>query len=223
VSVSIVYCYPAGVSPHYTDMAIKFIESYNQNPPGVQHESIIVLNGAKQTAELDCMFSSLQGVKFLEHDNSGFDVGAFQLASRTYPADMMVFFGSSAYFKGPNWLLRMAQAKNKHGEALYGCMGNRGDNRVRVWPHIRTTGFWLSSELMNKHPMRVTKPEQRYEYEHGKDGLTSWVYKRGLKVFVVSWTGEYEWKDWDSIPGGFRNGNQSNILSGDRLTCGAYA
>lgn len=218
MTVSITYIYPANAGPQFTDYALRFVKSYNENPPAVRHDSIIVLNGAKRTSEIECLFSALQNVKFLEHDNSGYDIGGFQEASQRFPSDLMAFFGASTYFKGPGWLLRMLQAKIKHGEALYGVMGNRGETYPRkVYPHVRTTGFWLSTELMNKHPVRVTRPEQRYEYEHGRTGLTSWVYQQRLKVFVVSWSGEYEWKDWDNIPNGYHKNNQSALLCGDHL------
>lgn len=216
-------CYIVPPGDKYTDYVLRFVKSYNENPPAVAHDSIIVLNGIRVTAEIQCLFSSLQNVTFLERDNSGFDIGGFQEASQKFPCDMMVFFGVSTYFKGPGWLLRMLQAKIKHGEALYGCHGNRGETSPRkVYPHVRTTGFWLSSALMNQHPMRVTSADQRYAWEHGPDGLTSWVYRKRLKVFVVGWSGEYEWANWDHIPNGFHRGNQSDMLCGDRLTEPGY-
>lgn len=218
MKIGIVYIYPANAGPQFTDYAIRFVRSYNENPPAVAHDSIIVLNGAKRTTEIECLFSSLQNVKFLEHDNSGLDLGGYQAASRNFPCDLMAFFGSSTYFKGSGWLLRMLQAKIKHGEALYGVMGNRGDGKVNVFPHIRTTGFWLSTALMNQHPVRVTRSDQRHAWEYGPVGLTSWVYKRGLKVLVVGWSGEYEWKDWDLIVNGFHRGNQSDLLCGDHIS-----
>jgi hypothetical protein len=218
MTVAIVYIYPPNAGPQYVDYALRFVKSYNENPPAIAHDSIIVLNGCRRTTEIECLFSSLQNVKFLEHDNSGYDIGGFQAASRQFPADLMVFFGNSTYFKRPGWLLRMLQAKIKHGEALYGGHGNRGVSFYHVHPHVRSTGFWLSSALMNQYPMRVTRADQRYAWEHGPACLTSWVYKRGLKVWLVSWSGEYEWKDWDSVPNGYHKGDQSALLFGDRLT-----
>lgn len=223
MTLSICYIYPANSGEKYTDYALRFVKSYNENPPAVAHDSIIVLNGCKLTTEIECLFSSLQNVKFLERDNSGYDCGGYQAASQKFPADLLAFFGTSTYFKRPGWLLRMLQAKMKHGNVLCGVHGNRGETSPRrVYPHVRTTGFWLSSELMNQHPLRVTRADQRYEYEHGPAGLTSWVYQRGLKVLVVGWSGEYEWKDWDNIVNGFHQGSQADLLCGDRLTEPGY-
>jgi hypothetical protein len=127
-----------------------------------------------------------------------------------------VFFGASAYLKRAGWLNRMVEAREHHGEGLYGCMGNRGHIAVGVHPHIRTTGFWISSALFNSYPHAITRPEQRYGFEHGPDSLTSWTYRQGKRVMVVGWSGCYEQGRWDSIPNGFHRGNQSDLLSGDR-------
>lgn len=198
---------------------MRFVESYNAYPPGIQHETIIVLNAHKQSPEIECMFCSLQNVKFLEHDNSGFDIGGYERASQKYPVDLMVFFGSSAYLKRPNWLMRFAEARVRHGDTLYGTHGNRGHLAVGVHPHVRTTGFAISSHLLNQYPHKATKPEHRYKWEHGENCLCNWIKKRGLIPWVVAGDGEYKWEQWDHIPNGFHRGSQSNLLAGDRLTC----
>ena len=203
--------------------ALRFIQSYNENPPGADHESIVVLNGLKETTEIQCLFSSLRNVRFLERDNSGADVGAYQEVARKFPAEMMAFFGTSTYFKGPGWLLRMATAFCKYGDTLYGTTANRGSGSIQ--PHIRTTGFFLSPSLFNQYPIRVTDTGRhgpRYEFEHGKTGLTSWVKARRLSPLVVSWNGIYREEDWDNVPNGYHNGNQSALLCGDRLTENPY-
>jgi hypothetical protein len=39
---------------------------------------------------------------------------------------------------------------------------------------------------------------------------------------VVTANGEYHWEDWDVIPNGFRQGDQSAILIRDRITDPPY-
>jgi hypothetical protein len=116
----------------------------------------------------------------------------------------------------------MAGAFQKHGNALYGSMGNAGDASVKVFPHIRTTGFWLSPTLFNAYPTVINKPEQRYPFEHGPNCLTEWVKSQGLKALIATWSGEYETGQWDSIPNGFHRGDQSALLTGDRVTDPPY-
>lgn len=218
MNVSIVYIFPATAGEQHVQWALRFVKSYNENPPAIDHQTIVVLNAAKITSEIRCMFASLRNVTFLERDGSAMDIGGYQEAARKFPCDLMVFFGGSTYFKGAGWLLRMLQAFIKHGNALYGCMGNKGETYPRrVFPHLRTTAFWLPPDLMNRYPRRITRNDQRYGFEHGPDCLTSWIKGRGMKAWLVTWMGEYLEPDWDSVPNGFHRGNQSALLCGDRL------
>ena len=218
MNVAIVYVYAPAAGVNCENYLFRFLKSYNDFPPGVEHETIVVLNGARATSEITCLFSSLTNCSFIEHDNSGYDIGAFQCAAKCYPCDMMVFFGSSTYFQWAGWLSRMKSVFLKYGNAQYGAMGNRGNVSVGVWPHIRTTAFWMNPKLMNDCPNRVTRPDQRHPFEHGKDCFTEWVKSQGLNSWVVTRTQELLWKDWDNSINGYSKGNQSNMLAGDRMT-----
>ncbi len=214
---SIVYVYPASVSPHFTDLAIRFVESYNSNPPGLPHETIIALNASRKNAEIECLFSSLPNVTFLERSNDAFDIGAYQESAARFPSEMMVFFGGSAYLKHPGWLIHMTKAFERHG-AIVGTMGNRGSNHVH--PHVRTTGFITSAELMNRYPDRIVRTDQRYGWEHGPNCFCNWLKAQGLQPWIVDARGStYAEQDWDNIKEGFHRGTQSNLLIGDRLSC----
>lgn len=216
--ISIVYVFPHGGQNGYLELANRFLNTYHTFPPGVDHETIIVCNGAKADDETQYLFSSLPNVKFLEHDNSGFDIGAYQRAAASFDADLMVFFGASGYLKCVGWLQRFAEAFQRRGDTLLGSMGNRGAVRFGVYPHIRTTGFAISPSLLRKYPVKVDRPELRYPFEHGSNCLTSWVYGRGKQPYVVTYDGEYAMAEWDSVPNGYHNGDQSNLLTGDRMT-----
>lgn len=218
MNISVVYVYPANSGPQHEMHACRFLESYHANPPGIDHSSVIVLNGAKANSEITCQFCAMPKCMFLEHDDSGWDIGAYQLAARKVSCDLMVFIGGSTYIRHPGWLLRIATSVQRHGNALYGFMGNRGDPAVRVSPHIRTTGFWMTPESFNRYPIKVTRQEQRYEFEHGRTCLTTWAIQQGMRAWVVSMNGEYGMRDWDDIPNGFHRGNQSALLFGDRIT-----
>jgi len=223
---TIVYIYPSTAGPQHTALALRFIETYNVYPPGIDHRTIVVLNGGKPTTEIKLMFASVRNVTLLEHDDSGWDIGGYQLASLRFPAEMMVFFGGSTHFLRQGWLLRMASVFNQYGPGLYGATANRGDPGVRVEPHIRTTAFWVPSKFMNEYPMRVIRNDQRYPFEHGKGCFTSWIIKKGLKPWLVTWRGVYAWADWDVGQDGFYGvhrinricPNVANLLVGDRLT-----
>ena len=222
MKIAIVYVYavvsdatPGGHNAdHYTN---RFLESYHANPPGLEHETVIVLNGTRATSEIVCLFSSLPNCRFIEHDNSGYDIGAFQFAARTFPCDLMVFFGASTYYPKPGWLIRMASVYDKYGLAQYGAMGSGAEASVNVFAHIRTTAFWMPPQLMNAYPKRVIHPEDRHPFEHGKDCLTEWVKSRGLSSFEVTWEKELTVNSWGADPNGYHRGNQSSLLAGDRM------
>lgn len=214
----IVYVYPGDVIPKSVDYAWRFVASYRRFPPGMEHETVVVLNNTRLTQGVRFIFNYLQNVSYLEHDDSGWDIGAYQKASRTYPnADMMVFFGTSVYFKNPNWLEIMAGAFHQYGNGLYGCMGDGGNLTSHVYAHIRTTGFWLKPSLFNLYPKRINAAQFRYAFEHGRNCLTSWVRAQGLPTYVVTTRGVYPPKDWNYIPEGYRNGEESALLCADRM------
>lgn len=216
MKIVVTYVYPLNGQGHYMDLAVRFLAGYHAFPPGIEHETLIVCNGSPETDEARFLFGALPACQFLLHDNTGHDLGAYQHAARSTPCDLMVFFGASTYLKGPGWLKRMSDSFSKHGRGLYGVMGNRGVAHVGVAPHIRTTGFWMPPALLNEYPTVVTKPEQRYPFEHGPNCLTSWIYRKGLMAWVVGWSGEYQQGQWDFIENGFHRGNQSDLLVGDR-------
>lgn len=213
-----VYTFPLNGASGFFDLALRFIQSYMLSPAGADHQMVVVCNGSPVTDEAECLFGEIPNCVLMEHDNSGYDIGAFQKVSREFPGDLMVFFGATAYIKGAGWLARMEQAFKDYGDTLYGAMGNRGNYHYSVEPHIRSTGFWLSSALFNQYPHKVTTPDGRYPFEHGRNCLTSWVKSKRRIPYVVTWDGVYPETAWDTIPNGYHQGNQSNLLCGDRLT-----
>lgn len=217
MKIVVVYVYAALAGAQYEDYAFRFLKNYNEFPPGLDHDTVVVLNGVRKSSELACLFSPLRNCRLLEHDNSGYDIGSFQRVAREVPADLMVFFGASTFFTRSGWMIRMATAFNQHGNAQYGAMGNRGNQQVGVWPHIRTTAFWMDPKLMNAYPIKVNQPAQRHPFEHGKDCFTEWVSKIGLKSWVITWYNDLLWAGWDSDPNGFHKGNQSALLAGDHI------
>ncbi len=222
MNIELVYCYPMA-GGQFDTLAEQFVSSYLQNDPMMEHSTTVVCNGHHQSPNCDVrgLFACLPDVKFIEHDNSGYDIGAFQRASNESLADFIIFFGASAYVKGKGWLYRYAEAYSKYGEAQYGAMGHRGA-MPGVYPHIRTTGLGCSPKLFNQYPIKITDRSARYPFEHGPECFTNWISRMGLKSWVVVHTGEFLWENWDLIPNGYHRGDQSNLLSGDRVSRPPY-
>jgi hypothetical protein len=216
MKVEVVYVYPNISGNGYGAYAERFLASYLENPPLIDHVTTVVCNGGSPDIETKGMFSCLPDVTFLTGSNAAYEISAYQEASQQSSADVIVFFGASAYVRKPGWLLRMVSAFKRHGEAQYGCMANRGSGSVH--PHLRTTGFWTTPKLFNSYPKKITRTEQRYPFEHGPTCFTTFVTSRGFKSWLVTAVGDYLWEEWDSAPGIIHQGAQENLLTGDRLT-----
>lgn len=213
MKIAVIYIYPLAMSGLHDSLAARFVATYKNHFPSLAHKLYFVSNGGKPTPTMLKTFGGID-CQYVVHDNSGWDIGAYRKCAREIECDLMVFFGASAYLRGTGWLECMAEAFQKYGPAIYGAMGS-------VWPniHIRTTGFWMPPDLMNSYPHETnSSKESRYAFEHSKDSLTFWVLSKGLKALVVTWTGEFEWRQWDKIPNGYNRGDQSALLVGDRLT-----
>lgn len=222
LSVAIVYVHVMNSAP-YLSLAQRFVSTYQQHRPHYPHQTVIVCNGGGANAQTKALFAPLPNLQFLNHDNSGRDIGAYQKAAREVPCELMAFFGASTYFRRPGWLTRMVEAFERYGPTLYGATGNRGAPKSNVYPHIRTTAFWMPPSLLNEYPYKCTRDDQRYPIEHGRYCLTDWISRKGMVPIVVTFAGEYAWENWDNAPGGYHNGDQCNLLVGDRLCEPPYA
>lgn len=219
VKVTLVYVHPV-VNGDFDDLARRFVATYREQPACFPHRIVVVTNGGPPKASSREIFSGLP-VEFVPHSNEAYDVSAYQFASRTFPCDLMLFFGAASYFRKPGWMKRVVDSFVKHGEGLYGATANRGV-QGHCYPHIRSSGFWIPPSLFNQYPHRITRPDMRYGFEHGKEALTGWVAREGLPTLVVTTDNEYPWADWDSFPGGYHRNNQEVMLFGDRLTAPPY-
>jgi hypothetical protein len=217
MNVAVVYIYPMAGANGYLNLAARFITSYHRCPSEFEHQTIIVSQSSPASDETKFLFSSLPNVSHFTHDNSGYDIGAFQRVAREVPADLMIFFGATSYIKCVGWVRRAVESFIKYGDTLYGTMGHRGA-LPGVHPHIRTTGFWMNPQLLNRYPTIISRPDQRYGFEHGPNCLTSWIFNSGKTPWVVAYDDEYAIDKWDLIPNGYHQGDQSNLLTGDRMT-----
>jgi len=216
--IEVVYnCPTAAFGPQHWEHACRFASTLHKFPAEHDHKFTVVSNGGKPDIQTEALFAPF-AAEFFCRANIAKDIGAWQGVAEHSSAELIVFLGGSTYIRGAGWLRRMVEAFRKHGDGLYGCMVNTGDQRFSVSPHIRTTGFWTTPWLMNKYPERIIKEEQRYPFEHGPNCLTTWVSKQGLPALLVTWTHEYALPDWGKCPNGFHRGDQSGILVGDHLS-----
>ena len=206
---AVVYVYPLGES-EYDLSAQRFVASYRDFPPLYDHSLHVVFNGPAPSAENIALFDGLQA-HFHRHDDSGWDIGAFQRAAREIDCELILCLGGNSYFRRSGWLRRMAGAVSSHGDGLYGASASYERD-----PHIRTTAFWCDPLLLRAYPKRVRSYQDRYDFEASEISLTRLAEYVGLGCWLVTWCGEYAKKDWRSPPNIFRRGDQSNSLVFDR-------
>lgn len=202
-SVVLIYVYPAS---GFEAAAARFVDTYRNCPPEYAHSTVVVMNGGNVTADIKNMFAPL-GPSYFLHDNSGWDIGAFLAVAQHIKSHMVLCCGANTHFKKAGWLKRYVQVWRKLGPGMYGTMAS---NEVR--PHLCTTGFATTPELLAAYPHKVETLEDRYEFEWGKGAFWRRVNKAGLPVKMITWDGVWGMDQLRVPPNIYRRGDQSNCL-----------
>lgn len=201
-----VYIYPMFGLQH-DDYAARFVASYNLFPPRYPHQTVVVSNGRNPTSFARSLFLQIPSEWFY-HDNTGWDIGAYQALARTLSCDVMLCFGQSVYFHKSGWMRRIVDAWQKRGPGY--CSGTAS---YKIRPHLQTTGFWCPPRLIaDTCPNKIISRENRYEFEHGVKNLGTLAEKQGLTPLLVTWDGEYRRDKWRTPPNIIFRGDQTNCL-----------
>jgi len=213
------FCWPRG--DEHLALVYRFLSSYATHPPNVEHETVILTDpGSLDDAEFD-LARTLPKVRFHQCHAPGKDLSRYFSFAESSDADVMMCLGGSSYCRRAGWGLRAVTAFMRLGnQNLYGACGHTGQGPVR--PHIRTTGFWCSPNLLRRYPLRPQNHAERYQVEHGAGCISDWVQAQGFKPWVISFGGEWDLAHANDDPNGYARGTQANLLIGDRLTCPPY-
>lgn len=183
MNIAVVYVYPMVDMRRYYQLAKRFVSTYRQFTPKIEHSMWVVANGFDPSPHDQHVFDGVP-VKWLVHDNQGWDIGAFQYAAEVVSCDLLVCMGANCHFHRHGWLERMADVYVENGPHFYGTRGF-------FYPpghHIRTTCFWMHPELLKSYPRYVCSTHaSRYDFEHGVGSMTNWVEQSGLKCLVATW------------------------------------
>lgn len=210
--MNVVVLYVFAVNAGRDNFTQRFTQTYKQHDPGFNHTLMVICNGGTPSVVQKSMFYDIPCI-FTEWDNTGWDIGAYQIAVMDLKCDMVLFLGDHAYFKRALWLKRMVSAFEKHGPQLYGATGS-----MLPMPHIRTNGFWCRPELLRSYPFFIDTLDKRYPFEHGDNNFTLWASRSGAEPLVVYWDYVVKLKDAGSVKNGYGSGDQSQCLVFDRLT-----
>lgn len=191
------------------DLCARFVASYKEFPPGVEHETFLICQGGPPPTETALIFEGT-GFKVWPHENDpGWDISAYIDAAKgpCEKADIMLCLGESVFFHRAGWFKRLIEAWAKYGPGFYGPFAS---NTVRA--HLNTTAFCTSPVILRQYPARVASRQDRYSFEHGERACWRRVSARGMPVRLVTWDGEYEPMSWRYPPNILFRGDQSNCL-----------
>lgn len=208
--IAIVYVCPVERDELLKRGVARFIRTYATYTPEIEHSLHVVFNGPPATDADRELFAGIAD-EYHQHDNKGWDIGAFLRMANEVECDMLVCFGTYTYFTRAGWLERMTEAFEQLGDGLYGASAS-----YECTPHIRTAGFWCNPELLLSYPRQVRTYADRYEFEHGDRSITRLARHLGVGCWLVTWDGIYDQKRWREPPDIYRRGDQSNALFFDR-------
>lgn len=195
--------------PITDDYAARFVTTYQEYPPGADHDLLVIGNGGPLTTTTTVIFSPLAPRVLARANDGGWDVSAYIEAARGLCAgyDMMLCLGESNYFHRAGWLQRLIKAWERYGPGMYSPYSS---NAIRA--HMNTTAFCCPPILLRQYPGRVVDRPSRYEFEHGERSLWHLAQKRGMPVRMVTWDGEWEPRAWRFPQNILWRGDQSNLL-----------
>jgi len=192
------------------DLAARFVSSYLEFPPGVNHESLVICNGGVPPTALGLIFSSLPWPRLWPRQNdSGWDVSGFMHAAQTICSsyDLMLCLGESVYFHRAGWLKRLVEAWEESGPGMYGPFGSFCRRA-----HLQTTAFCVAPEMFNWYREPVRGKKARYDFEHGENAFWRMIQGRGKPVRMVTWDGVWKPREWRFPENILWRGDQSNCL-----------
>lgn len=192
--------------PSALTYSARFVRTYLEHPPGIDHQLLIVCNGGIPSADILTTFKPLNCSFLYRPNDSGFDISAYGDVAEKTDADFLVCFGESVYFHRQHWLSRMVEAREQLGPGMYGFFSS-----YMVRAHLNTTAFACDPKFIRSYPI-VDSRWGRYEFEHGTTALWRRIVSWGGRAFFVTWDGIWEPVQWRQPENILWRGNQSNLL-----------
>ena len=123
-------------------------------------------------------------VKYIQRENIGYDVGIFQeVCKQENNFDFLLWFTDDCIPTSTEFIDLMV---NPFSDSSIGISCFEISKEIR--PHIRTTGFAIRKEILNKiiFPSPKIKTKQEcYVFEHGQNNLYLQILKMGFKAHEI--------------------------------------
>ena len=195
-------------SPLLVSHASHFIDTYRAHPPGYDHHLLIVCQGGHLPPKMKAIFEPVPHELFPRTNDPGWDVSAYIDVARRYDSSLQVCLGESVYFHRKDWLKRLMECFEAHGDGMYGFLSS-----YLVRPHLNTTAFAVTPEHLRQYPVPHDRAG-RYSFEHGDKSLWRRIAAQGGATRLVTWDGCWEPKDWRKPKDILWRGTQENCLVG---------
>jgi len=176
---------------------------------------------AEWNDELKSLFNGINHEP-THYPGQGWDIGAAQwMAHLLPPDDLVVSFSTRSYFHRDGWLAELIKAREKFGPGLYGTSSSH-----QYKGHVCVRSYLLDVKDYQSYPWTIDSRalgpcfEAGVPYTHPEVGkgmlsITDWMLRRG-PVKVVRFDGVFDWKKAILTPGGFRSGDQREMLVWDK-------
>lgn len=203
----------------FTECAWKFSLTYRQFPPGADHQLVVVFVRGQPTDDDRAIWKGVP-CRFVHHQQDW--AWTIQTTLANEPCDFMVFLVTRSYFHRAGWLKRIVDARQKHGDGLYGSMASFAGSPLQTHPapnpHLRGTMWGFDRETIRQFPWTIRTPQDEYKLECGEWNIANWYESIGKPAMLVTFDGEYLKPEWDKPENTFLKGDQSNLLNWDRHT-----
>lgn len=156
---------PVGVEP-----LIRFLASYREHGCGVEHELIVVFNGARNPSELEPFQALLKGVEHRSVQTPAPvpDIPAYLEATRRFRCKYYCFVNSYSLINDPEWLAKLHTHASSDNVGLVGASGSWeslyssvADYAFRWLPRVlrpRPIAGWIRMEALRPIRARRMKP-----------------------------------------------------------------
>jgi hypothetical protein len=212
--IRLVYPVPVDNWEVFQPFVSRFTETYRRYKPRIPHVLNAVVFGKYPVEEVWRLFEGLP-VMLSRYDGGGMDIGAAQAIARSaHPDDFQVNFTSRAYFHRDLWLEELFTARYGYGQGIYAMSASHEGGRF----HLCTRGYATDSGTFARYPTEIVSRDQGVFFECGDGCFSAWAKDLGFPQRVVTFSGVYPAEKAFDDPNGFRQGDQSSVLTWDRHT-----
>lgn len=198
---------------HWKDILKRFRDSYISHPAGVEHDFYICASGASLSRSSKELFGGLN-YRELRYKGRGWDIGAYQhCAKQLTMYDLVVFLNSQSFIVIDGWLRYFVEAYSTFGPGVYGASSS-----FEVAPHIRTSAFAASPQLLIEYPFKTRSRYDACLFEHSPKNFSLWALQQGFPVRVILRRGSLSLAESRQEENIFRRGAQENLIINDRHT-----